>query len=296
MRASLPGEVGEEQEAVAARRNRRRPWRPGRSKSSPGANASRNQRRLPAADSMTVIMCQRPGTAWQNAWTWPAGSRSGPSVVANTTPDVPSDSATTPGPTAPTPTALAAWSPPPATTGVPARSPVAAAALAVRCAGDLRSLKGRRHPGRIDAEGLRAPRRPVARGEVEQQRPGPVRLVEGMLARSAEGGRSPLGGGRARSVPRSSGSWSRTHTSFGAVNPGKASLPVIRDQPLGPDRASDLRRMLRPCAGRSTGSPAAGRHRPQSSRTRPCIWPVETDRRDIHAVDAGAGQYRPDRA
>jgi hypothetical protein len=95
-----------------------------------GAIASRNQRRLPAADSITDIMCQRPGTAWQNACTRPAGSYSGVSVVANTTPDVPSDSATRPGTTAPTPTALAAWSPPPATTGVPARSPVAAAAAA----------------------------------------------------------------------------------------------------------------------------------------------------------------------
>ncbi len=49
-------------------------------------------------------------------------------MVAKTTPDVPSDSATLPGTTAPTPTAFAAWSPPPAMTGVPARSPVAAAA------------------------------------------------------------------------------------------------------------------------------------------------------------------------
>ena len=80
---------------------------------------------------MTDIRCQRPGTAWQNAWTRPAGSNRGRSVVANTTPDVPSDSATRPGTTAPTPTAFAAWSPPPAMTGVPARSPVAAAASAV---------------------------------------------------------------------------------------------------------------------------------------------------------------------
>ena len=36
-----------------------------------------------------------------------------------------------PGDTTPTPTAFAAWSPPPATTGVPARNPVAAAAAAV---------------------------------------------------------------------------------------------------------------------------------------------------------------------
>ena len=77
---------------------------------------------------MTDIRCQRPGTAWQNAWTRPAGSYRGRSVAANTTPEVPSDSAIRPGLTTPTPTALAAWSPPPATTGVPARSPVAAAA------------------------------------------------------------------------------------------------------------------------------------------------------------------------
>ena len=76
-------------------------------------------------------MCQRPGTAWQKAWTRPRASNSGRAVVAKMTPEVPSERATTPGSTAPTPTALAAWSPPPATTGVPARRPVAAAAAAV---------------------------------------------------------------------------------------------------------------------------------------------------------------------
>src|SRR3954471_2498206 len=94
----------------------------------PGRIVSRNQRRLPAADSITPIRCHRPGTAWQNAWRRPSGSTTGESVGANTTPDVPSDSAPIPGIVAPTPTALADWSPPPATTGVPARRPVAAAA------------------------------------------------------------------------------------------------------------------------------------------------------------------------
>ena len=118
-------------------------------KSSPGASASRNHRNDPAAESMTVIRCQRPGTAWQNAWTCPRGSRmSAESVVANTTPDVPRDRATTPGTTAPTPTPLADWSPPPATTGVPARSPVASAAAARHDARDLRPLERRRHPRR----------------------------------------------------------------------------------------------------------------------------------------------------
>ena len=80
---------------------------------------------------MTDIMCHRPGTAWQKAWTRPRGSKSGRSVLAKMTPDVPSESAVVPGATAPTPTPLADWSPPPATTGVPARSPVSAAAASV---------------------------------------------------------------------------------------------------------------------------------------------------------------------
>ena len=105
VRAALAGEVGQEQQAVAARRGtsrgRRRPASPN---STPGASASRNQRRLPAADSITDIMCQRPGTAWQNAWTRPAGlDAAARRVAANTTPDVPSDSATTPGVDGPDP-------------------------------------------------------------------------------------------------------------------------------------------------------------------------------------------------
>ena len=97
-----------------------------------GASVSRNQRRLPAADSITDIRCQRSGTAWQNAWTRPAGSKIGRSVAAKMTPDVPSDRATVPGSTTPVPMAFAAWSPPPATIGVPGRRPVSAAAAAVR--------------------------------------------------------------------------------------------------------------------------------------------------------------------
>ena len=77
------------------------------------------------------MKCQRPGTAWQKACRRPSGSTSGASVVAKTTPEVPRVSETTPGRTAPAPTAPAAWSPPPAITGVPAFSPVSAAASAV---------------------------------------------------------------------------------------------------------------------------------------------------------------------
>ena len=98
------------------------------------------------------MRCQRSGTAWQKAWTRPAGSMIGCAVAAKTTPDVPSESATTPSSSAPTPTAFAAWSPPPATTGVPARSPVASAASAVHLSGDLGALEGTRQDRRIDVE------------------------------------------------------------------------------------------------------------------------------------------------
>ena len=42
----------------------------------PGANASRNQRSDPAADSITPIACQVPGTAWQNTCSRASGSGS----------------------------------------------------------------------------------------------------------------------------------------------------------------------------------------------------------------------------
>ncbi len=128
VRAALAAEVGEEEEAAAAGRRAgggvhqvrelrcRAPARPGTSAGCPprrasptsgaSARARHGRRRAPAR----------------------AARRAARSVAPKTTPDVPSESAMVPGRTAPTPTALAAWSPPPATTGVPARSPVAAAA------------------------------------------------------------------------------------------------------------------------------------------------------------------------
>ena len=186
VRRALAGEVGQEQEPVAARAGPRRRGATRSSYDAPGASASRNQRRLPAADSITDIMCQRPGTAWQKAWTRPRASKSGRSVVAKTTPDVPSDRATTPGSTAPTPTALAAWSPPPATTGVPARSPVAAAAPAVTTP----VTSGPSCVGGIQAGSIPSAAsdlgRPVAGGQVEEHRPRAVGLVHRVVAGEAE--------------------------------------------------------------------------------------------------------------
>src|SRR5690242_12072952 len=71
-----------------------------------------------------------PGTAWQDVCSLTAGSTAGASLKANTNPDVPTVEETIPDSTIPLPTAPAAWSPPPPTTGVPSASPVARAAEA----------------------------------------------------------------------------------------------------------------------------------------------------------------------
>ena len=181
----------------------RRPRRRASPNPAPGAMASRNQRRLPAAESITDMRCQRPGTAWQNAWTRPRGLvRAAASVAANTTPDVPSDSATVPGDDRPDADGVGR---------------LVAAARHDRGAGpearrrgrgrasrrpSPRALERRRHPCRVDPERLEHHRRPVARREVEQLRPRAVRLVHRVARRSARGGRSPWAAGRGRPGPR----------------------------------------------------------------------------------------------
>ncbi len=80
---------------------------------------SRSQAREPAAESITPIACQPPGTAWQNACTRASGSAWKPGSAASTTPEVPSTTETGPGRSIPTPSAAADWSPEPAATGIP---------------------------------------------------------------------------------------------------------------------------------------------------------------------------------
>jgi len=71
----------------------------------------------PAAESITPIACQTPGTAWQNVCVRASGSAAYAGSVEKTTPEVPSTTDKGPGTMAPTPTAAAAWSPAPATSG-----------------------------------------------------------------------------------------------------------------------------------------------------------------------------------
>ena len=273
VRAALARQVGQEQQPVAAGRRPAAASSTSSPNGTPGATASRNQRRLPAAESITDIMCHRPGTAWQNAWTRPAGSNSGPSVVANTTPEVPSDSATRPGTTAPDPdrvgrlvAAARHHRRPGAQAGRlgapprrPRRSPPAPRTWAAST------------PGRCPARRASPATSRARRGRTAASRSRPP--CPARTRRSAGSGRSPWAAARGRRAPRPPARAPRTQASLGAVNPVSASLPVISTRRCGPTAAriashsAAVRWSFHRIAGRRT-SPAA------SSRTSPCICPV----------------------
>ena len=170
------------------------------------------------------MTCHRPGTAWQNVCTRPPGSSAGFVVAAKTTPEVPIVALTRPAWTMPMPTAPAAWSPPPATTGVPARRPVCAAPSALTwpvTAGDSNGARQQRR-GRC-----RAPRqsRSTSAGGSRRRAACPTRRRRRSRARrSAGSARSPSAAARVRTRAHASGSWRRTHSSFGNVKPVRAGL------------------------------------------------------------------------
>ena len=94
---------------------------------------------------------------------------------------------------------------------------------------------------------------------------------------------------------QTSGSWSRTQTSFGAVNPVRASLPVISIRRSGPTAAADRRRIRRPVrwsfqriAGRRTSSARIEQDEAVHLAGQP-------DRHDLGRRDAGRRQDRADR-
>ena len=141
-----------------------------------GANVSRNQRSEPAAESITPIACQVPGTAWQKTWRRASGSGAYAGSAAKTTPEVPRTTESGPGPATPTPSAPAAWSPAPAATGVP-----------FACsAGDLGRLQGRGQPLGRELERLEHLAAPAPLGDVEQERPRGIGHVGRALTRKAE--------------------------------------------------------------------------------------------------------------
>ena len=129
-----------------------------------------------------------------------------------------------------------------------------------RAASRVREIAGREHLGR-----------PGAARDVEPERAGGVRHVGGVLAASGAGAGSPWAAARGRCGERSAARAPRTQSSFGAVNPGIARLPVMR---AAARRAPlELGALGARCGRRSTGSPAAATRSAASSSVAPCIWP-----------------------
>ena len=240
MRAALAGQVGQEQQAVAAGGNvaGRRP--PGRRTSTPGASASRNQRRLPAADSITDIRCQRSGDGVaEGVDPARAARRSGGPSRRRSTPGGPErqrDRARVDDPDADGVRRLVAAArddracrraaPSPRR---PPRSTVPVTAGPSNVGGSQRRVD----PERVDDLG-----RPVARGEVEQDRAGAVGLVERVLAGQAEPDvvlrQQDVGDPRpdVRLVVADPDELRRGE-------PGQRVVAGDRDQPLRPDRRAD---------------------------------------------------------
>ena len=153
MRAALAGQVGQEEQAVGTGRDVggrgdevRERLAGGERVAEPAQAAGRGQHhrhQVPAirdrvAERMDAARAARTTGGRSRRRRRPTCRATGPSCPATTTP---------------TPTALAAWSPPPATTGVPARSPVAAAARSVTAPVTCGPFERRRQPVARDRRG-----------------------------------------------------------------------------------------------------------------------------------------------
>ena len=259
----------------------------------PGASASRNQRRLPAAESITDIMCHRPGTAWQKAWTMPLRLVERPVRRGEDDAGGPEGQRHLPGrddPDADRVGRLVAAAGDDRGAGT---QPGGGGGERRDRAGHLRPLERRRQPGGRDPERGDDLGRPVARGQVEQDRAGPVGLVHGVLAGQAEPqvvlGQQDVGG-------------PRPHVGLVIADPdelrrGEAGQRVVagdRDEPLRADCGTD-----RVALG---GGPLVV---PQDGRAEHAVGVVEQhqpvhlagqpDRLDVVAGDARGGQDGPDR-
>ena len=119
MRAPLTGEVGEKQ-ALGASRGARRLV--DQLELDAGCQRVAEPAEAAAAESMMTSCASAQARRGRTRERDPRARSAAPAPREDVTPDVPSESVTTPASTAPVPTAFAAWSPPPATTGVPART------------------------------------------------------------------------------------------------------------------------------------------------------------------------------
>ena len=132
------------------------------------------------------------------------------------------------------------------------------------------SARGSHSAGTPSAAQTSSLQRPAR--DVEQQRARGVGDVDRPLAATASAARSPWAAGCARPARGPRARASRSHSSFGAVKPVSARLPVAAISSSSPIRDSisshsaPVRWSFQRIAGRSTCSSA-------SSATSPCIWP-----------------------
>ena len=150
----------------------------------PGPNiARRNHASAAPADRTTPIWYHVLSTAWLNRCNRIPGSTRGRSIGASIVPDVPMEACIAPCSTTPEPTAAAALSAPPPTTGMPCLRPNASAASAVsapvtpaepRTGGSILPIKSQCSNHLF---------RPAATPHVEQQRACRIRRLRCLLAR-----------------------------------------------------------------------------------------------------------------
>ena len=261
VRRALAGQVGQEREALGpglpalglGHQRRRSPR--------PGAATSRSQRSEPAAESITPIACQAPGTAWQKVCTRASGSAANASSAVNTTPEVPITTDAGPGRSTPTPERarrlVARRRRPPARRPPSCPTPRATRARAAASASSS---------SRASSTDVR----PAPARHVEQQRAAGVRHVDGLLAAQAQPhvvlGQQhrrdpPVGLGLVAAQPQ------QLRRGEAGERPvaGRAISSAAHRSSISAHSAA-VRWSFQRIAGRTTSSA-------ESSATSPCIWP-----------------------
>ena len=255
--------------ASASAMQLRRTTRPGRTCRAPTAASRR-----PRASRPSRASCPAPrGRTRAPAPADRAGTRAGP---RRRRPRCRARARPGPGRSTPTPSAAAAQSPAPAATGTPA-------AVSAR---DLGRLQRARHPRLRHLQRLQHGRREAALGDVEQQRAGGVGDVDRALAAEPQAhvvlGQQHVADARVDARARAV----RSHSSFGAVKPVSARLPVSEISRSRPTRSLDLGALGR----RALVVPEDGR--PQDAlvlveRHQAVHLAREADARDLVATERG---------
>ncbi len=144
--------------------------------------------------------------------------------------------------------------------------------------------RGRIRPGSRAGWARSRDRAPARRGPRRSTRAAPRRAAASRMRRrrrwrarrTGAAARNPWAAATWRTRLHTSGSWLRSHSSLGAVKPGRARLPVSSISRRRPTvfsisrHSAAVRWSFQRIAGRRTRSA-------ESSATRPCIWPREPD-------------------